>query len=136
MVPCSLSTCLLKRFSLAQPSDVLDMPTVTSSFFTGNKDRASMVLVTHTGQIFTFSKLELFHRALTAGLRPGEFEGAQARIETNITSTTMVIMNSCVTVPDSYLLAIEKEVARIVLGEDDEEEENAGCLYKAGCEQV
>jgi hypothetical protein len=100
------------------------IPTFTSSFFTGDKDRASMVLVTHTGQIFTFSnvELELFHRALTAG-DLDSLKRAQARIETDITSTTMGILNSCGTVPGSYLLATEKGVARLVLGEDDDEEE-------------
>eukprot|EP00090_Calanus_glacialis_P046972 TRINITY_DN9495_c0_g1_i1.p1 TRINITY_DN9495_c0_g1~~TRINITY_DN9495_c0_g1_i1.p1 ORF type:complete len:2089 (+),score=822.89 TRINITY_DN9495_c0_g1_i1:455-6268(+) len=36
----------------------------------------------------------------------------------------MGIVNSCVTVPGSYLLATEKGVARLVLGEEDHEEEN------------
>ena len=84
---------------LAQSSDDLACPTFASSFFTGDSEKATMVLVTHTGQIFTFNNVELefFHKALTAGDLES-LKGAQARIETNITNTTIRTVNSCVTV--------------------------------------
>ena len=82
---------------LAQSSD--DLACFASFFFTGDSEKAIMVLVTNTRQIFTFNNVQLnfFHKALTAGDLES-LKGAQAKIGTNITHTTIRTVNSCVTV--------------------------------------
>ena len=90
-----------------------------------------MALVTNSGQVFTFNQVELdfFHKALNAGDLES-LKDAQARIETNITTTTLGPVSGCVSVPGSYLLATERGITRMVLGgKDQEEEEEEGDDY-------
>ena len=110
---------------LTQQSANHDVPTFTSSFFIGDSTKASMSLVAHSGQIFSFECVELdfFHHSLSSG-DLDSLKGAQERIVSKKIETSIDNIHNCILSRDCYLVANQVGITRIMFDNDNINEED------------